>query len=210
MPSDDLLPSFPFCSLDRLTSPTRQTQQADVNDFWQKRKEYRQQALASLRRREGLPSPVDETGSPLETRFDDLGQVTYHSASGQKVDRVLWTGAGRDGKPGGMATGTRKQASEVVLDERGIARTVPTADVMAGWGPDSDAGFQILAVAEDGRTLADELADLHRDSRAYSHAERVSHGPASQQAPGLELAGLGDEEVDQRLQQYLKRGPTNA
>ena len=207
MPSDDLLPAFPLCSLSSLTSPTRQTQQADVNDFFAWRKEYRQQALASLRRREGLPSPVDETGSPLETRFDDLGHVTYHDQAGQKVDRVLWAGAGRDGKPGGMATGTRKQESEVVLDERGIARTVPTADVMAGWGPGSDAGFEILEVSEDGHCLADELADLHRDSLAYSHAERVSHGPASQQAPGLELAGLGDEEVDQRLQSYLKKGP---
>ena len=205
--SDDLVPNFPLCSLSSLTL-SRQTQQADVNNFWEQRKAFRLAALVALRKREGLPSPVDEHGQPLETRMDDLGNAVYYGQSGQKVDRVLFAGAGRDGKPGPMAQGTRKQDSEIVLDERGIARQVPTADVMAGWGPGGDGGFQILEVAEDGRTLADELRDLARDSTAYSHAERVSHGAGSEQAPGLELADLSDGEVDRRLQQYLKRGPT--
>jgi hypothetical protein len=64
-------------------------------------------------------------------------------------------------------------------------------------------------VAEDGRLLADEMLDLNRDAGTYEIAERVSHGPAGEQAPGLELAGTSDEEVDARLQEYLKRGPSN-
>jgi hypothetical protein len=147
--------------------------------FWELREEFCKNALASLRKREGLPTPelID-------------GKMQYLQP---------------DGSYSTMATGTRKQDSETVIDEKGVPRTVPTADVMAGWGP-GGGGFQILEVSEDGRKLTDELLDLHRDAGTYEIAERVSHGSASQQAPDFELDGTSDEEVDSKLQDYLKRG----
>lgn len=176
-----------------------------VGDWWEMRKAYRLAALVALRKREGIPSPVDESGTPLETRLDDSGNVTYYNPAGEKVSRVLFAGAGRDGKPGPMATGTRKQESEIFVDWEGIARIVPTADVSAAWDRGS-ASFEILEVAEDGRKLADELVDLHRDAGTFEIAERVSHGASSEQAPELVIYGTSDEEVDRQLQEYLKRG----
>lgn len=163
-----------------------------VGDFFEQRREYRAAALTALRKREGLPQPVDAQGNPLETRFDDLGHVTYHDASGQKVEHVLFAGAGKDGKSGSFAVGSRKGADIAIAD--------------AHWHS-PDAGFEILEVAEDGRRLKDELADLNRDSAAFARAETVSHGPAGEQAPEFEIHGTSDAELDARLQEYLKRGP---
>ncbi len=163
-----------------------------VGDFFELRREYRQQALQSLRRREGLPQPVDESNNPLETRFDDNGDVHYFNPEGKQVDRVLWAGAGKDGKPGAFAIGTKKQEDRA-LAEQNWYRT--------------DNEFQILDVAEDGRKLVDELRDLDRDAAGVEIAGRVSHGEAGEQAPGFEISGTSDEEVDRRLQEYLKRGP---
>lgn len=160
-------------------------------DWYEQRKEMRAQALVSLRKREGLPSPVDDQGNPLETRFDDNGNAHYYDQSGNRVERVLWAGAGKDGKPGAFATGSRKGQS---LDE-----------AAKGWY-DPNAPFEILEVSEDGRKLADELRDLDRDAAGMEVAERVSHGMAGEQAPGLKLAGTSDEEIDAKLQEFLKRG----
>jgi hypothetical protein len=160
-----------------------------VGDFFEQRKQFRAAALTALRKREGLPSPVDENNNPLETRFDDQGQVQYYDQSGKQVERVLFSGAGRDGKPGAFAVGKRKGEALREAEQR--------------WN--SPAEFEILEVAEDGRQLQDEIADLDRDSSNYEMGERVSHGTASEQAPGLVLDGTSDEEVDQKLQQYLKK-----
>ena len=147
-------------------------------DWFEQRAEYRKQALASLRRREGLPIPemVD-------------GKMQYLQP---------------DGSYSTMAIGTRKQDSETFIDEKGVPRTVPTVAAASAWGRDNE--FEILEVAEDGRKLTDELLDLNRDSVTYAQSERVSHGDASEQAPELVLDGTSDEEVDQKLQEYLKRG----
>ena len=167
-----------------------------MGDFFEQRREQRAAALTALRRREGLPLPVDRDGNELTVRFDDLGNATYHNAAGEQVERVCWRGAGRDGKPGGLATGKRQ----------GLARE----DASRHWyshDPGSPSvGFDILDVAEDGTLLADELRDLDRDAAAVEQAGRVSHGPTSEQVPGLELRGLGDEEVDRGLQAYIQRG----
>ena len=176
-------------------SPQRQVQR--VGDFFDLRKEYRLNALLSLRRREGLPSPVDAEGHPLETRMDDFGNATYHSADGKQVTRVLFAGSGRDGKPGAFAVGQRKGMDKAEAD--------------AQWGSIDGVGeFQILDVAEDGRKLADEMLDLNRDAGAFGIAERISYGPAGEQAPGFEWFGTSDAEVDARLQEYLKRGSSVA
>ena len=82
MPSDDLVPNFPLCSLSTL-APQRQVQR--VGDWFEQRKAYRLAALLALRRREGLPSPVDDQGNLLETRLDDFGNAAYYDQSGQKV-----------------------------------------------------------------------------------------------------------------------------
>jgi hypothetical protein len=175
-----------------------------VENFIEQRKTFRQAALVALRKREGLPSPVDQDGTPLETRFDDQGNAHYYNQNGEKQEHVLFVGAGKDSKPGSFAVGTRKQDSTTVIDEKGIPRTVPTADVDAQWGRGGE--FQILDVAEDGRRIESELLDLHRDAATYERAERVSHGDAGQQAPELHLAGTTDEEIDETLQKFLKRG----
>ena len=162
-----------------------------VGDFFEQRKAYRAAALTALRKREGLPSPVDENNNPLETRFDDLGNVTYHDQAGNKVERVLFSGAGRNGKPGAFAVGMRKGEARELAEQN--------------WHrPDSE--FEILEVAEDGRKLSDELRDLNRDAGTFEIAERVSHGSASEQAPELELHGTSDDEIDEVLQKFLKRG----
>lgn len=161
-----------------------------VGDYFEQRREYRAAALKALRKREGLPSPVDRDGNELETRFDDMGHAHYYDQSGKKVDQVLWAGAGKDGKPGAFAVGTRKGEARELAD--------------ASWHS-SDPGFEILEVSEDGRKLVDELKDLARDAAGMEMAERVNHGAAGEQAPGFELTGTEDEEIDQALQKYLKR-----
>ena len=147
-------------------------------DWFEQRAEYRKQALVSLRKREGLLTPemVD-------------GKMQYLQS---------------DGSYSTMAVGTRKQDSETTIDEKGVPRTVPTAGVDAAWN--RDGGFQILEVAEDGRKLSDELKDLDRDSSTFELSEKVSHGDAGEQAPGFELANTSDEEIDETLQKFLKRG----
>jgi hypothetical protein len=122
--------------------------------------------------------------------MDDYGNATYHSPSGEQVKKVLFAGTGKDGKPGSFATGTRKGEARELAD--------------ASWN--SPVEFEILETAEDGKKLVDELLDLNRDAGTFEIAERVSHGSVGEQAPGFELDGTSDEEVDARLQEYLKRG----
>lgn len=160
-------------------------------DWYEQRKEFRVQALTAVRKREGLPQPVDEQGNLLETRFDDNGSAHYHDQAGNRVERVFWAGADKDGKPGAFAVGSRKGHS---LDE-----------AAKGWY-DPSARFEILEVSEDGRKLDDELRDLDRDAAGMEIAERVSHGMAGEQAPELRLDGTSDEEIDRTLQEFLKRG----
>lgn len=162
-----------------------------VSDWFEMRKQYRAQALAALRKREGLPEPVDEQGNPLETHFDDQGHAYYCSPDGTRVERVLFAGYGKDGKPGSFAIGTRKGEAREIAD--------------ASWNS-PDPGFEILEVAEDGRKLADEMLDLNRDAATMERAEKVSFGSAGEQAPDLELAGTSDAEIDETLQKFLKRG----
>lgn len=162
-----------------------------VGDFFEQRREYRQAALTALRKREGLPSPVDEHGAELETRFDDFGNAHYYNADGTRAERVLFAGTGKDGKPGGFAIGTRKGEARELAD--------------AHWNS-PDPAFEILDVAEDGRKLSEELLDLHRDAATYERADKVSYGDAGEQAPGLVLDGTSDEEIDQKLQEFLKKG----
>ena len=162
-----------------------------IENFWEQRKQFRAAALTALRKREGLPSPIDRDNNPLETRFDDQGNAHYYNQAGKRVDEVLWAGAGRDGKPGAFAVGTRKGEAHELADAR--------------WNS-PDPGFEILEVAEDGRKLEDELRDLDRDATGMAVAERVSYGLAGEQAPELELGGLSDHEIDEKLQAFLKRG----
>ena len=162
-----------------------------VGDWFEQRKEYRQAALKALRIREGLPRPVDQDGNDLETRFDDQGQAHYYNQSGKRVDHVLFAGSGKDGKPGSFAVGTRRQEPREIAD--------------TSWHS-PDPGFEILEVAEDGRKLSDELKDLDRDSQNLEIYQRVSHGAAGEQAPDLELAGTSDDEIDETLQKFVKRG----
>ncbi|HUD73794.1 MAG TPA: hypothetical protein VMQ76_01885, partial [Terracidiphilus sp.] len=93
---------------DSIFSPARAVQR--VGDYFEQRKAFRLAALVALRKREGLPGPVDQDGSPLETRLDDSGNVAYYNLAGEKVSRVMFAGAGRKGKPGSFAVGTRKGA----------------------------------------------------------------------------------------------------
>src|ERR1700688_1620104 len=87
-----------------------------VGDFFEIRKQYRQAALVALRKREGLPQPVDENNIPLETRFDDQGNAHYYNQNGQKQDHVLFANSGKDSKPGSFAVGTRKQEPRELAD----------------------------------------------------------------------------------------------
>ena len=175
---------------DSIFNPARAVQR--IGDYFEQRKAFRLAALVALRKREGLPSPVDADGAPLETRIDDFGNAAYYNPAGEKVTRVMFSGAGRDGKPGSFAVGQRKGA--------------PLDDATRNWAEGRSA-FEILDVAEDGRKLTEELLDLNRDAATYARAERVSHGAEGEQAPDLVLDGTTDEEVDARLQEYLKRGP---
>jgi len=167
-----------------------------VGDFFEQRKAYRAQALTNLRKRENLPQPVDENGCPLETRFDDFGNVTYHNPKGTQATKVLFMGVGKDGKPGSFAIGSRKGPS---LDEASQNWDNPFAQ------SEADGGFPILPIAEDGRRLVDELLDLNRDAGTYEMAERVHHGDASEQAPELVVGDPDDHErVEKELQNYLR------
>ena len=74
------------------------------------------------------------------------------------------------------------------------------------WSVGGEGLFDILEVSEDGKHIGNELLDLNRDAGTFEIAERVSHGPAGEQAPGLEMYGTSDEEADRALQEYLKRG----
>lgn len=164
-----------------------------VGDWYEQRREYRQAALKALRKREGLPSPVDRDGNELETCFDDQGNAHYYNQAGKRVDQVLWQGyeRGQGKQAGGFAIGSRKGEARELAD--------------ASWHR-PDAEFEILDVAEDGRKLSDELADLDRDAGTMEIAEKVSHGTAGEQAPELRLDGTSDEEIDETLQKFLKRG----
>jgi len=185
-------------------NPTRQVQRQ--GDWFEQRKQYRAQALVALRKREGLPSPVDADGVFLETRFDDQGNAHYYDARGNVVEHVLFAGAGKDGKPGGFAIGKRKGVSNEEADRNWNRTPAEELPLHLRQG-EREEQFQILEVSEDGKKIEDEIRDLNRDSAAYERSERVSHGPASQQAPDLFLYGISDEDVDASLQDYLKRGP---
>ncbi len=175
---------------DDIFHPQRAVQR--IGDWFEQRKAYRLAALIALRKREGLPQPVDQAGVELETRFDDQGQAYYVSPDGTRVERVLFAGTGKDGKPGAFAIGQRKQ------DPRELA------DI--NWNNHASAEFEILDIADDGRKLSDELRDLDRDAAEVELAGSVSHGMAGEQAPGLNLVGTSDEEIDKALQEFLRRG----
>ncbi len=172
---------------DSLFNPARAVQR--VGDWFEQRKQFRAEALASLRRRESLPTSERVKGDFYQ-RED--GQF-YRNPPGRQVwlDTTLYPN-GRGGWSQ-WATGSRKQSD--------------LASVSAHWESIDGIGeFQVMNVAEDGRPLAAELVDLHRDAATYELAECVSHGAASEQAPELSLADCSDDEVDAKLQEYLKRG----
>lgn len=157
-----------------------------IENFWEKREEYRKNALASLRKREGLP-----TSEHLRGAFYQRADGFYRNPPGKEVflDTTMYPN-GNDGFTA-WAVGTRKGEDRIEAEKN--------------WGR-SDSAFHILDIAEDGRKLTDELNDLNRDAATYAQSERVSHGSAGEQAPELELSGTSDEEVDTKLQEYLKRG----
>lgn len=157
-----------------------------LGDWYEQRAEYRKQALASLRKREGLSTSERLVG----TFYHRDDGCFYREPPGQEVflDTTLYPNG-----QGGYATwavGTRK----------GVSRE----EASQNWGGSSS--FEILEVAEDGRKLSDELNDLNRDAGGMEMAEKVSHGEAGEQAPGLELYGTSDAEIDEALQEFLKRG----
>lgn len=168
-------------------SPQRQVQR--VGDYWELREEFRKQALVSLRRREGLP-----TSEHLRGAFYQRADGFYRDPPGREVflDTTLYPNG--QGGFSQWSTGTRKGETR--------------EDAEKNWAAGRSA-FEILEVAEDGRKLSDELADLGRDAERFHQAGRVSHGQESEQAPGLRLADCSDEEVDARLQDFLKRGKDN-
>lgn len=175
-------------------------------DWFEQRKEFRAAALTALRKREGLPLPVDEHGAELETRFDDQGNAHYYNAAGQRVERVMWQGVE---KHRGFAVGKKKGEERGLADtgwtdlsELAAAKTVE-ATMRAAKGI---APFEILELAEDGRKLEDELRDLDRDAAGMEMAERVSHGATGEQAPGFRIDNTSGEEVERRLQEYIKQG----
>jgi hypothetical protein len=157
-----------------------------MGSFWELREEYRKAALESLRRREGLP-----TSERLLGAFYQRADGFYREPPGKEVSLDTTMYPNGNGGFVAWATGTRKGISHEDADQN--------------WGRTN--WFEILDVAEDGRRLTDELRDLDRDARGMEVSERVSHGTASEQAPDLLIEGTSDEEVDARLQEYLKRGP---
>ncbi len=170
---------------DELLHPQRSVQR--VGDYFELREEFRKEALKNLRIREGLPASERLVGA-----FYQREDGFYREPPGKEVflDTVIYPN-GNEGFSQ-WAIGTRKGLS---LDE-----------ATRNWASGHSA-FEILDVAEDGRRLSDELNDLDRDSSTFAMAETVSHGVESEQAPGFEITGTSDEEIDQRLQEFLKRGP---
>jgi hypothetical protein len=157
-----------------------------VGDFFEKREEYRKEALKNLRIREGLP-----TSERLAGAFYQREDGFYRTPPGKEVflDTTMYPN-GNDGFSE-WAMGTRKGPS---LDE-----------ATRNWASGHSA-FEILETSEDGKSLQDELNDLDRDAHGMEIAQQVSHGMKSEQAPEFNLAGTSDEEVDARLQEYLRRG----
>jgi hypothetical protein len=151
-------------------------------DFFELREEYRKQALASLRKREGLP-----TSERLLGVFYQRSDGFYREPPGREVTLDTTMYPNGNGGFSQWATGKRKGVDREQADQN--------------WGHSGQ--FEILEVAEDGRRLADELVDLNRDSATYERAERVSFGQAGEQAPELVLDGTSDEEVDKKLQEYI-------
>jgi len=156
-----------------------------VGDFWEEREEYRKQALKSLRKREGLP-----TSEHLRGAFYQRADGFYREPPGKEVflDTTLYPNG--NGGYSQWALGTRK----------GLSRD----EAEKNWNRPTQ--FEILEVAEDGRRLKDELLDLDRDAAGMEMANRVSHGAEGEQAPDFTLIGTEDEEIDQQLQEFLKRG----
>ena len=154
-----------------------------IGSYHELREEYRKQALASLRRREGLLTSERLTGA-----FYQRADGFYREPPGKEV--FLDTTMYPNGNGGfiSQAKGTRKGEDRVEAEKN--------------WGRTSP--FYIPEVAEDGTLLVDELRDLNRDAARLAMAERVSHGAAGEQAPGFELDGLSDEEVDAKLHEYLR------
>jgi hypothetical protein len=89
-----------------------------------------------------------------------------------------------------------------ISQAKGTRKGEDRVEAEKNWGRTSP--FYIPEVAEDGTLLVDELRDLNRDAARLAMAERVSHGAAGEQAPGFELDGLSDEEVDAKLHEYLR------
>jgi hypothetical protein len=171
-------------------------------DWFEQRAEYRKQALASLRKREGLPASKRLVGAFYQRK----DRAFYPEPPGREVflDTAMYPN-GRGGYSQ-FAKGKQEQPSIWVPAERGkgLGAYIPTHEVEALWGQES--GFEIPEVAEDGRLLANELRDLDRDAAGMELGGRVSHGRESEPVPDLVLADTSDEEVDARLQDYLKRG----
>ena len=158
-----------------------------LGNFWEKREEYRKQALAALRKREGLP-----TSEHLRGAFYQRGDGFYCEPPGKEVflDTTMYPNG--NGGYAQWAKGTRKG--------------MPKEEASRYWGRGGDA-FEILEVAEDGRKLEDELRDLDRDAATVEQAGRVSHGAEGEQAPGLVIdADAGDDQIDEVLQKFLKKG----
>jgi hypothetical protein len=158
-----------------------------LESWWEQREEFRKASLAALRKREGLPTSEHLRGTYYQ-RTDGF----YLEPPGREVTLDTTMYPNGNGGFTQWATGTRKGQSREEADQH--------------WG--RSAPFEILEVSEDGRKLVDELRDLSRDSASMELAERVQHeGQAGEQAPGLVLSDTSDEEIDEKLQQYLKRGP---
>jgi hypothetical protein len=156
-----------------------------LGDWYEQRAEYRKQALKNLRKREGLP-----TSERLVGAFYQRADGFYREPPGKEVflDTTMYPNG--NGGFTQWAMGTRKGS--------------PREEAEKNWG--GHAEFEILDVAEDGRSIGNELVDLNRDAATMERAERVSHGDAGEQAPGFEIAGTSDEEIDEKLQEFLKRG----
>ena len=170
-------------------------------DWFEQRAEYRKAALASLRRREGLP-----TSERLVGAFYQRADGFYRAPPGREVflDTTMYPN-GNDGFTA-WAMGTRKGLSREEADKNWNRTPAEELPLHLRQG-EREAQFQILDIAEDGKKLGDELRDIQRDAGTYEIAERVSHGAQSQMAPDFELSGTSDEEVESKLQEYLKRGP---
>jgi hypothetical protein len=167
---------------DDLFQPQRSVQR--VGDFWGLREEFRKQALASLRRREGLP-----TSERLVGAFYQRADGFYREPPGKEVSLDTTMYSNGNGGFSNWAMGTRKGLSREEAEDN--------------WGRINQ--FEVLEVAEDGRRIESELFDLVRDVEAFEKAEKVSHGAQSEQAPDLALSNLSDEEVNRKLQEYLKK-----